>query len=305
MRVALVPVRSGVLPSGSLEAITEAGGRVVLIGSQVSRAIREVEPVSTLVVRAEAGDFAPASWADALAPHLRELTGVVLPGSADGRDLAPRLAAELGWPLISGAVELLEDKAVVSRHGGLVLETVSFDEPFVATVVPGALAPQFIPGQIAVNNLLLEFDLSLALDTESLSVTEADPAGQDLSEARRIIAGGAGLGSAEAFDQLAFVAESLGASVGGTRAVLDRGWIPKERHIGTAGVVVDPELYVALGISGAVQHTAGLGKPDHIISVNCDPHCPMMAMADLAIVTDAPGFLRELMSRLSKPRLVR
>ena len=82
--------------------------------------------------------------------------------------------------------------------------------------------------------------------------------------------------------------------MGATRVITDRGWVEHQRQIGTTGVVVDPSLYVAFGISGAVQHTAGLGAPDHIISVNTDPHCPMMQMADLAVVADANAVLDEL-----------
>ena len=94
------------------------------------------------------------------------------------------------------------------------------------------------------------------------------------------------------------VATALGASMGATRVITDRAWVPHSRQIGTTGVVVAPELYLAFGISGAVQHTAGLGDPDHVISINTDPHCPMMAMADLAIVADANATLDELAVRL-------
>ena len=82
--------------------------------------------------------------------------------------------------------------------------------------------------------------------------------------------------------------------MGATRVITDRGWVGHERQIGTTGVVVDPRLYIAFGISGAVQHTSGLGTPDHIISVNTDPHCPMMQLADLAVVADANAVLDEL-----------
>ena len=91
---------------------------------------------------------------------------------------------------------------------------------------------------------------------------------------------------------------ATGASTGGTRVVTDWGWLPVERQIGTTGVNVDPSLYIAIGISGAVQHTAGLGSPNHVISVNSDPHCPMMGMANLAIVCDGPEFLQALLTRL-------
>jgi electron transfer flavoprotein alpha subunit len=90
----------------------------------------------------------------------------------------------------------------------------------------------------------------------------------------------------------------LRASVGATRVVTDRGWISHDRQIGTTGVIVDPRLYIAFGISGAVQHTSGLGRPDHIISINTDAHCPMMQLADLAVVADANAVLDELLARL-------
>ena len=94
------------------------------------------------------------------------------------------------------------------------------------------------------------------------------------------------------------VASGIGASMGATRVITDRGWVPHARQIGTTGVVVDPTVYLAFGISGAVQHTAGLGAPDHVVSVNTDPHCPMMQLADLAIVADANAVLDELEARL-------
>jgi electron transfer flavoprotein alpha subunit len=82
--------------------------------------------------------------------------------------------------------------------------------------------------------------------------------------------------------------------------VTDRGWLGHERQIGTTGVVVAPRLYVALGISGAVQHTSGLNDPEHVISVNTDPHCPMMQLAELAIVSDANAVLDELLTALQQ-----
>ena len=113
-----------------------------------------------------------------------------------------------------------------------------------------------------------------------------------------IVGGGAGLDSAARFEQLQLIATALGASLGATRVVTDRHWLSHQRQIGTTGVVVDPRLYLAFGISGAVQHTSGLGSPDHIVSVNLDASCPMMQLADLAIVADANAVLDELAARL-------
>jgi electron transfer flavoprotein alpha subunit len=135
-------------------------------------------------------------------------------------------------------------------------------------------------------------------DAEVVELLGPDVATMDLAEAPRLVGGGAGLDSPERFGELAELAELIGAAMGATRVVTDRGWIGHERQIGTTGVVVDPSLYLAFGISGAVQHTAGLGDPDHIVSVNTEPHCPMMSMADLAIVSDANETVVELLRLL-------
>jgi len=89
------------------------------------------------------------------------------------------------------------------------------------------------------------------------------------------------------------------ASAGATRVVTDAGWIGYERQIGTTGVTIDPDLYIALGVSGATQHVGGLGAPRHVVSVNTDPSCPMTAMADLGLITDGRGLLIELARRLN------
>jgi electron transfer flavoprotein alpha subunit len=130
-------------------------------------------------------------------------------------------------------------------------------------------------------------------------VLAPDAATIDLAEAGRIVGGGAGLSSSARFEQLAELGDRLGASVGATRVITDRGWVGHERQIGTTGVVVAPELYLAFGISGAVQHTSGLGHPDHVISVNVDAHCPMMQLADLGVVADANEVLTELLALLA------
>jgi electron transfer flavoprotein alpha subunit len=140
-------------------------------------------------------------------------------------------------------------------------------------------------------------------DAESVEVLQPEPGVVDLAEARRIVGGGAGLVPAGAdgaavMRLLADVGAVLGASAGATRVVTDAGWMSYDRQIGTTGVSVNPELYIAFGISGAAQHVGGLGAPEHLVSVNTDPSCPMTAMADLGIVADAPAVLGELAKRL-------
>ena len=295
--IAVVVVRQGVLPLGAEEAVDEAGGRALLAGSGTAEAAAELDGALTELSTWEAGPFRPGSWARALAPVLAGHDVVVLPASADGRDLAPRLALELGRPLAAPCLAVGPAGATVVRGGGLVLADVDFDGPAVATLEPGrrgADARRHPP----VTGSPLALAGAEALDARALGVTDADPATIDLAEARRIVAGGSGLGSPETMDLLARVAEALGCATGATRVVADAGWVPISRQIGTTGVVVHPDLYVAVGISGAVQHVSGIVGPKDVVAVNLDPSCPMMALADLAIVTDARALVEVLAGRL-------
>jgi electron transfer flavoprotein alpha subunit len=299
--LAVVPTRDGALVAGGAECVAECGGRALLVGEGAGGAVAElggiaVEPVWAL----DRPTFAPAGWAAALAPLVAEASVVVLPAAADGRDLAPRLAHELGRPLLAGAVCVRETGAELARQGGLVLEDVTCDGPFVATLQPGVRGVLAVDGAAApkAGTITVATWPAGTHDPEVIEVLPPDVTTMDLAEARRIVAGGAGLDSAERFSVLGRVAAHLGASMGATRVVTDRGWVGHERQIGTTGVVVDPRLYMAFGISGAVQHTSGLGRPDHIVSVNIDPYCPMMQLADLAVVTDANAVLEELAARL-------
>jgi electron transfer flavoprotein alpha subunit len=247
--------------------------------------------------------YAPARWAALLAPLLADIDVVVLANAPDGRDLAPRLAHLLDRPLLAGAVQVDAGGATVAREGGLLMEEVVVDGPFIATLQAGVRGVEVDPALVATVEKL---DLAApaeaagagAVDPTVLDVLPPDPATMDLAEAPSIVGGGAGLGSSEVMDLLGEVAGRLGWSIGGTRVVTDWGWLPFERQIGTTGVIVHPDLYLAFGISGAVQHVSGLGDPAHVIAVNTDASCPMMSIADLAVVTDAPALVAELARRL-------
>jgi electron transfer flavoprotein alpha subunit len=198
----------------------------------------------------------------------------------------------------------ISDGAVsISRFGGLQIADFAVSEPIVATMQVGCRGPEYIAAPAEVIALPNTLPISSPSNgVVSISVLPPDAATMDLSEAPRIVGGGAGLRTAEAFSMLEQVATVLDASMGVTRVITDRSWVSHERQIGTTGVVVNPRLYISFGISGAVQHTSGLGQPDHIISVNTDPHCPMMQMSDLAIVSDANIVLEELAGLLDVER---
>jgi electron transfer flavoprotein alpha subunit len=315
--IALVPVRDGVLPAGAPDAIAEAGGRVVIAGSGTADA--PVDGLASEVYLAELGPVEIARWTAALAPVIAGLADsdiVVLPHAPDGRDLAPRLAAALERPLLAGATEVGTHRVRVARRGGLELHELRPTGPFVATLQPGTRGGLVLDTPPEVHQLDVD-PAGLSFRVGSGETGEADETGEvgthdahvvevlppdvqtmDLTEASRIVGGGAGLDSNDRFAQLDRFAVAIGGVMGATRVITDRSWVHHDRQIGTTGVVVDPELYLSFGVSGAVQHTSGLGHPDHIISVNTDPHCPMMSMSDLAIVADANETLDELLRLL-------
>jgi electron transfer flavoprotein alpha subunit len=294
--LAVIVVRDAQLPAGADETISECRGRVVLVGSGTKAAAADMRDVAREVTTMEVGDFRPAAWAEALAEHLTDEPIVVLPASPDGRDLAPRLAAQLQRPLYASAMSVSTSRIDLIRGGGTELHSLEPPAAFVATLQPGVRGVDHVDADTTVRELVTV--LSKRHDATIEQLLPPDAATIDLSEADRIVSGGAGLDEPHRFDQLAALGAALGASVGATRVITDRGWVGHERQIGTTGVIVDPQLYVAFGISGAVQHTTGLGRPDHIISINTDPHCPMMQLADLAVVADANAVLDRLIERI-------
>lgn len=312
--VAVIVVRAGRLPAGAEEAVAEAAGATIVVGSGASGDETQVPAGASRVWWADTPTSAPM-LAALLAPALEGTRLVVLPASPDGRDLAPRLAAELDRPVLAGAVKvgLRDDRieADLLRADGRVVVPVSTSRPAVATLWPGArpagpptAGPQVEPLQLA-GTRAAEFSSAI----EVLATIEPDPATMDLSDAPRVVAGGAGLVPEGANDEqarslfglLGDVAAVLGASAGATRVVTDAGWMGYERQIGTTGVTLRPELYVALGISGASQHVGGIGDPERVVSVNLDASCPMTGLADLGLVADAPAMLVALAERLDVP----
>ncbi|MFC7310460.1 mycofactocin-associated electron transfer flavoprotein alpha subunit [Streptomyces monticola] len=289
-RIAVVVVREGRLPVGAGEATAEAGGAALLVGSGTKEACGALSS-ALRVCTAETGS-APGALAAVLAPLLAPVHTVILPASPDGRDLAPRLADTLRRPLLAGALEIFTHGADVLRQDGGVLVELTVDGPFVATLEPGLRGVEPVPGEPELTELEV-LEAAPVADARRLAVLDG-AAGGDLSSARRILAAGGGLGGPDAVRQLAEVCTALDADLGATRVVTDAGWLGYERQIGTTGVEVDPDLYVAFGISGAPHHTGGLGSPRRVVSVNTDPYCPMTAMADLGIVADAREVLSEL-----------
>ncbi len=299
--LAVTVVRDGQLPTGAAETVAEAGGAVLIAGSGTGKAADGLD-VASRAWLLEVSSVAPAALAATLAQVLAGVDMILLPASPDGRDLAPRLAVILGRPLLAGAVRCSPGEVEVTRLDDRLSVRVGVDGPVVVTVRPGRRGTLEPAASTQVSALALDAP-ETSWDAESIEVLQPEPGVVDLAEARRIVGAGAGLVPAGADGQavmrlLADVGAALGASAGATRVVTDAGWMSYDRQIGTTGVSVNPELYIAFGISGAAQHIGGLGAPEHVVSVNTDPSCPMTAMSDLGIVADAPAVLRELAGRL-------
>jgi electron transfer flavoprotein alpha subunit len=299
--LAVVVVRDSQLPDGAAETVAEAGGAALIAGSGTEKAADGLE-VASRVWLLEVPSVAPATLAGTLAPALAGVDMIVLPASPDGRDLAPRLAVILGRPLLAGAVRCAPDEVEVTRLDDQLSVRVGVDGPVLVTLRPGRRGTLEPAKSTQVSALSLVVP-ETSRDAEVVEVLQPEPGVVDLAEARRIVGAGAGLvppgedGTA-VMQLLADVGAALGASAGATRVVTDAGWMSYDRQIGTTGVSVNPELYIAFGISGAAQHVGGLGTPEHVVSVNTDPSCPMTAMSDLGIVADAPAVVRELAKRL-------
>lgn len=297
--IAVLVVRHGVLPAGALEATSEAKGNVLVVGSNCSATLSELSPFATHITMCEWGNFAPSAWAHALATHINHEQRIVLPASPDGRDFAAHLAQKLQRPLYAGALRMGTITIELVRWSGQAVETLVAAPEFVATLQVGVRSIEKVSGNAVITSLQAPENFT-GNDAEVVDVLPPDAASIDLSEAPRIICGGAGIQTSNSFHTLFNIAEELSASVGATRVITDRSWVEHQRQIGTTGVVVSPRLYIALGVSGAVQHTSGLGQPEHIVSINTDPHCPMMQLADLGIVSDANEVLPALLAALKQ-----
>jgi electron transfer flavoprotein alpha subunit len=225
------------------------------------------------------------------------------PASAQGRDLAPRAAARLGVSLASDAIDFeLQGDAVLARHPaytGKVLVTLRLTgSPALLSLRPGAITPAEQPRTPKVEQARPAMDPASArvTVTETMQRTGARP---DLGEASVIVSGGRGLRAAENFKLVEELADAFGnAAVGATRAVTDDGWRPATDQIGQTGRNVSPDLYVALGISGAIQHLAGMKESKTIIAINKDEDAPIFQIADIGYVGDLFQAIPELTAKL-------
>jgi electron transfer flavoprotein alpha subunit len=257
------------------------------------------------VLHADSGDRLPsAPVAAALADRARTDTpDLVLFGQAyNDRDIAGRLAARLGVGVLSNAIDVrLGGGGVETDHeilGGTLVATAGASRgPYIVVVRPKSfVAAPAGGGAPAVEALELpDSGPSEAKITESQVEERAGP---QLSEAAVVVSGGRGLGSPEAYDLVERLGKRLGAATGATRAIVDAGWVPYAKQVGQTGKTVKPEVYIACGISGAMQHLVGMKDSKTIIAINKDADAPIFSIADLGVVGDVHKVLPKLIEAL-------
>jgi len=214
---------------------------------------------------------------------------VLFAGSSMGRDLAPRVAARLGVGLASDCTALAaEGGAIVAKRpvfAGKALQTLKFPKaPAIVTLRPKVFAAVSGKGKVGTVSPL---EVAPAAPRAVLrEVVAAGGATVDLTEAEIVVSGGRGLKGPENFGLVEELAKALGASVGASRAVVDAGWRPHSEQVGQTGKTVSPKLYVAIGISGAIQHLAGMSSSRCIVAINKDPEAPIFKIADYGVVGD-------------------
>lgn len=298
--------RSGVLNKTSLEALAGAQAvasqlqqaiTAVLVGSDVSALAQEIAGYDLGKVvtasNAKLGDYTPDGYTDAMEHVVKQLDPqlVVMPHTYLVRDFAPKLAARFGKSLISDCIraEVADSSITFTRRiflGKLDADVVSDGEaPVFATFQSGAYRPdQARKGSgAAVEEMAVEVgEIRMTPEAPFQEVKQA----VDLSKADVIVAVGRGIKSKDNLALAEKLAEALGADLAASRPICDAEWLPIDRQIGSSGQTVAPKLYVALGISGAIQHLVGMKNSGTIVAINKDPEAPIFDIADYGIVGD-------------------
>lgn len=284
----------------SLEALNAAkqyaaksgkGVAAVLIGAADAAADAATYGVDEILT-VSADVYQPEAYAAALAEICTNCnTETLFVGSTrDGKELAARVAAALNAGCVTDATALAENGWVRSVYGGSLMETVSVSGKAVISVRSGTFGkPEQDPAltasvtEVAVAPCELRAVVKEAVKELSENV--------NLEDAEVIVAGGHGMGSAENFQLVYELAELLGGMVGASRPAIDDGWAPRNRQIGQSGKIVAPKLYIACGISGAIQHVSGMTGSGFIVAINKDENAPIFDVADVCIVGNVTDIL--------------
>ena len=295
----------------ALEVLTKAAslGEVtaVYLGGESGRAISILGAYGAgTVYHLTGGGELPAAAAAAVLAGLVERESpraVMFAQTYTSRDVAGRLAARIDRPIISNAVDVAIDGGctVTSEvFGGTQIVQTAFTAggPHLVLVRPKSFTAEETGGAVETVEVIDLPDVGHAGSPRVVDRIVEQAEGPQLSDAKIIVSGGRGLGSAEAYSLIDEVAEPLNAATGATRAIVDAGWVPYAKQVGQTGKTVKPEVYMACGISGAMQHLVGMKDAKRIVAINKDPEAPIFSVADLGIVGDLHKVLPKLTEAL-------
>ena len=266
--------------AAAAEAATITGVAKVLCAEDVIYGKRLAEPVADLLISLS-GDY----------EH------IVAPATTDAKNIMPRVAALLDVMVISDATAVVDANTFERPiYAGNAIQTVkSLDAKKVITFRGATFDVAPVGGSAAVENIAAAADPGLSSWIEDKVATSDRP---ELTSAGVVVSGGRGVGSEEDFALIEKLADKLGAAVGASRAAVDSGYAPNDWQVGQTGKVVAPELYVAVGISGAIQHLAGMKDSKVIVAINKDEEAPIFQVADYGLVADLFDAVPELLEKL-------
>ncbi|KAK3318621.1 hypothetical protein B0H66DRAFT_477871 [Apodospora peruviana] len=311
--LAILEQRDGKLNTGSLSAVTAAeklGGSIhgFVAGSSIKGVAEEAAKVDRLekVIAVENGAYdkgLPENYAPLLVENIKKggYTHVIAGHTAFGKNLMPRVAALLDSQQISDITSIEDEKTFVrSIYAGNAVATVESSDDIKIITIRGTAFPA---AEVAGGSAAIEDGVDPKADcpTEWISEDLAKSDRPDLATATKVVSGGRGLKSKEEFDKIMLpLADSLGAAVGASRAAVDSGYADNSLQVGQTGKVVAPQLYMAVGISGAIQHLAGMKDSKVIAAINKDADAPIFQVADVGLVGDLFEKVPELTEKLNK-----
>ncbi len=291
------------LNTATLHAVTAAGQlggdiHVLVAGTDASEAAKQAAAVAGVskVLHAEAPHYA-YPLAENMAPLIASIgnnySHIVATATTTGKDIMPRAAALLDVSQVSEIIKVISpDTFMRPIYAGNALETVqATDAVKVITVRQTAFPAAAIGGSASIESIASLPDGKLS---SFVSIQENKSERPELTSARIVVSGGRGFGSAENFKKIEALADILGAGIGASRAAVDAGYVSNDYQVGQTGKVVAPDLYIAIGISGAIQHLAGMKDSKVIVAINKDENAPIFEIADYGLVAEWQTALPEL-----------
>lgn len=274
-------------------------------GAAVAGQAAALEGVDQVRVAARAENEAPV--AAVLAPQVAALASdydvLLAPSTTFGKDLLPRVAALLGVPQVSDIMEVVDAAARTFRRpmyaGNAIVDVrVPDGVKIVGTVRTASFQAVAAGGEAAPVETVAMDDVEVPAHTTWVGLAAAQSERPDLQSATCVVSGGRGVGSEENFRVIFSLADKLGAAVGASRAAVDAGYVPNDMQVGQTGKIIAPDLYFAIGISGAIQHLTGIKDAGVIVAINKDPEAPIFEVADYGLVGDLFELLPQLEAAL-------